>query len=772
MSPALRALIVEDSETDAKLVLRALRVGGRAVEFERVENEPAMRAALARGGWDFVVSDWSLPRFSGSAALAVTNETGLDLPFILVSGTIGEEAAVAMMRAGAKDFVLKANLARLAPVLERELAERDARAARRRAESDAIRIDARYRCIVEATSQGVWILDRHDRASFVNRRMAEMLGLEVAEILGRPIFDFVVEGHHAGTRRRLRDRRSGVPGPPARVCFRKNDGGVLVTLVESTQILDETTKDEGLLGLITDVTERDRTDAALRVSQARFERLSAAGILGIATGDASGKLLDANDAFISMLGHSRADCAAGRLNWKSMTPPEWEAADAIAMARVAEVGVAVPWEKEFFRKDGTRVPGVALLEGTQSIAFTLDLTERKRADAALRRSEEELRQYQKMEAIGQLASGIAHDFNNLLTVIDGYCAMTLGALPAGTPPHNWVTVIAKASERAAGLTRQLLAFSRSQVLQPQVLDLNALVEESVLMLRRVIRENVTLVTLPQEDLGRVNADPGQLDQVLLNLAVNARDAMPDGGTLTIETTERSLDAAYAELHEGLAPGRYVCLAMSDTGMGMDAATLPRIFEPFFTTKELGCGTGLGLSTVYGIVKQSGGHVTVNSELGIGTTIQVLLPRVEEHPVKPTSEGAPPGIARGDETVLVVEDDDAVRSLVRAVLERSGYVVLEACGGDEALALICGAADTVDLLLTDMVMPGMSGACLAQKLAALGRMPRVLYMSGFSDVSLASQGAIGSDGPFIQKPFTADALLRCVRDTIRGPAPSC
>ena len=381
-----------------------------------------------------------------------------------------------------------------------------------------------------------------------------------------------------------------------------------------------------------------------------------------------------------------------------------------------------------------------------------------------RQLEEQFSQAQKMEAVGRLAGGVAHDFNNLLTVINGYSAMALESLGEAAPLREEIGEIYRAGERAASLTRQLLAFSRRQALAPRILDLNGIVSDMDRMLRRVIGEDVSLSTTLEAGLGSIFADPGQIEQVILNLAVNARDAMPEGGRLVIETGNAILDDSYARQHNAVAPGRYIMLAVSDTGCGMDAETQAHIFEPFFTTKGEGQGTGLGLSMVLGIVQQSGGTIWVYSEPGKGTSFKIYFPLAGDRPA-PAGQQMPERAGSGNETILVVEDEEGVRNLIRTSLQRAGYRVLEAHDGNEALRLYESHAATIDLILTDVVMPQMNGRELAGRFAAMRPDVRLLFMSGYTAKAIVQHGVLDPETPFLAKPFTPAMLTAKIRETL-------
>ncbi len=381
-----------------------------------------------------------------------------------------------------------------------------------------------------------------------------------------------------------------------------------------------------------------------------------------------------------------------------------------------------------------------------------------------------------MEAIGRLAGGVAHDFNNLLTIICGYSELMLAHLPASDSGRDLIKEIQKAGDRAASLTRQLLAFSRKQVLEPKVLDVNTVVAEVDKMLRRLIGEDIELVNATRPDLGRALADSGQIEQILLNLALNARDAMPRGGTLTIKTANVELDEHYAHLNPEVRPGPYILLSVSDTGCGMDDATKAHIFEPFFTTKKEGDGTGLGLATVFGIVKQSNGHIAVESAPAHGTTIKVFLPRVDAPAPGKALPDEAAAILCGTETLLLVEDEDAVRALAAHVLRTRGYTVLEACNGAEAMRICFQHTGPIHLLATDVVMPGYSGRELADRLLDLRPETHVLFLSGYTDDAVVRHGVLAAEVAFLQKPFRVDALVRKVREVLdqvpRSSSPAC
>ncbi len=527
--------------------------------------------------------------------------------------------------------------------------------------------------------------------------------------------------------------------------------------------------DGAILGAIVigrDITDQILSEQALRESEERFRTVVESAPDGIIV-HVEGEVAFLNTAMARLLGASSPDELVGR-GVSSFIAPEYQAA--VEALRGADLEAGTPpaaMEQEYVRLDGSRVPvetisvGFQFRERPAQLVFVRDRTERRRAETERAHLQEQLLQAQKMESIGQLAGGVAHDFNNILMVQKGYCELMKMKLREGDPLAEGVAQMEACTDRATALTRQLLAFSRKQTLEPKVLDLNALVMNMNDMLRRLIGEDMDLVTVPDRDPAMILADPGQIEQVLVNLAVNARDAMPGGGRLSVEVSQVVLSGDDGQHSPDVVPGPYVMLAVTDSGHGMDAAIAKRIFEPFFTTKGEGKGTGLGLSTVYGIVRQSGGDVRVQSEVGRGTTFTVYLPRVDVERKQTISEGDVATIQGQGQSVLVVEDEPALRGLAVLMIERLGYKVAEAASGAEALTLIDRQGLRPDVLLTDVVIPGMGGPALAEQLKE--RVPglKAIYMSGYGDDAVSGRGVLGPDVDFLQKPFTVSDLARAI-----------
>jgi PAS domain S-box-containing protein len=506
----------------------------------------------------------------------------------------------------------------------------------------------------------------------------------------------------------------------------------------------------------------------LRRSEINFRSLVTNAPYGICRCDSNGILLSANPALVGMLGYASGAELLGQnlANLYADTQHWFIVADCFRSSQRFN-GVLADWLRKDRKPITVRLSGRTIRDEHEVVFFELfaeDVTEH-------RALEQQLRQAQKMEAVGRLAGGIAHDFNNLLMVMSGYCEFLLERIGPDPLLRGPAQEIANAANRATSLTRQLLAFSRKQMLTPKVLDLNAIVSENLKMLTRVIGEDIELVMVPGIDLGAVQADPGQIEQVIMNLAVNARDAMPRGGRLTLETANVSLDEAYARLHSPVESGEYVMLAITDTGMGMDAETQTHVFEPFYTTKGLK-GTGLGLSTVYGIIKQSQGYIWVYSELGKGTSFKIYLPRLtaKGEAIAAQSAIADVVIAQGHETILVVEDENNLRRLAQQYLQTQGYTVLEASDPATAIRLSNAHPEPIHLLLTDVIMPGMNGRELAQRITSVRSETKVLYMSGYTENVIGHNGTLDAGITLLQKPFTLPTLKAKVREVLDTPLP--
>jgi two-component system cell cycle sensor histidine kinase/response regulator CckA len=730
-------LIVEDDEGIAELERRRLEESGYGA---RVATTPAAGLAeLARGDIDLVLLDYRLPGgVDGLEFYERMKAAGYDLPVVLVTAYSNEATVIRALRAGVRDFVTKSldYMDYLPEAVGHVL--RQVRTENQLAESEA-----RLSAIIQSADAAVVIVEADGRVSLFNPAAERMFGCPAAAAAGRPLDDF------------LPPARAGQPVGD-RPAGRRADGQTFP--VETSVALTSAGGRSFCTLMVRDVTEQKRAADRLK-EQARLLDRARDAILVI---DLAGTVRYWNRGAEQLYGWSPAE-AVGRpiTTLLAATDPgprqaaleAVQAADEWAgeLAHVTRTGKALAVQSHWtLARDEAGQPAAILQIDT-------DVTER-------RRLEEQLRQSQKMEAIGVLAGGVAHDFNNLLTVIQGYGEMVLQDTGLSADVRDLVGEIHRAGDQAASLTRQLLAFSRKQVLAPRVLDVNGVVRETERMLRRLIGEDIEFVTALDPTLGPVRADPGQLEQVVMNLVANARDAMKHGGRLTIATRNAEITPGDGG-REGLTAGRYILMTVADSGTGMDEATRTRIFEPFFTTKGPGKGTGLGLSTVHGIVRQSGGHLDVTSELGKGTTFHIYLPRHAEKGARPDASGLAAGIPRGTETILLADDDPGVRGLARMALEGCGYKVLEAGDGEAAYKAGAGYPGPVDLLVTDVVMPRLSGREVADRLVELRPGLKVLYVSGYTDDAVVRTGVYQAKVAFLQKPFTPTTLGRKVREVL-------
>ncbi len=636
-------------------------------------------------------------------------------------------------------------------------------------EATAAEVVQRDTLAMDSAMDGMAILSRHGEYTYVNAAFAKMMGHGNPEtMIGRSWMEMHAARDVRPVEREIREAllRDGKWFGPLTI---HRDGEPMPMEMSVTLL-----PDRGVVTVGRDISDRYRAEKFREEAEAKYRTLveQVAAISYIAELGVEGQWLYVSPQVEMMFGISVDDWLAGSRQWMRHVHPE----DHLVVEAAEEAskrGERFQAEYRVIRQDGrviwvsdtaVVVPGSdahPLMEG-----IIVDITERKQFEA-------QLQQARRMEAVGRLAGGIAHDFNNLLTIIKGYTELALMRAKGLPELKTDIERIEDASERASGLVRQLLAFSRRQVLQPKVLDLNSIVIGLDKLLRRLMDQDIEMLTVADKPVGAIKADPGQVEQVIMNLVVNARDAMPDGGRLIVETANVELDASYARDHATVRPGRYVMLAVSDTGTGMSADTVAHIFEPFYTTKESGRGTGLGLSTVYGIVKQSGGYIWVYSEPGQGTTFKVYLPRVDEAvealPVaKPTPQER---VKMGTETVLLVEDEPDLRELTRTVLAAKGYTIMEARNAEEAERLAESNGAKIHLLLTDVIMPGISGRELAKRILARQPSMRVLYMSGYTYNVIAQGGTLERGVSFLQKPFTPSALAEKVRDVLDAVVPA-
>jgi PAS domain S-box-containing protein len=806
MIEKIRVLYAEDDSSDLDLTKAHFQLNAPDCELEVVDTGQGCLTRLQEGKYDVLLLDNHLPDMDGIEVLRELTVRDVRMPVVMVTAVGDEALVVQVLRLGALDYVPKQGnyIESLPAVLREAVAQYRTQqgwgqgAGRQRrilyVEHHQADIDLTLEHfadsaahfileVVHSPSHALALLqeDRFDLV-LVDLRMPEMTALDLlreAKHLGllAPFIIITGQGDEAAAVAALK------LGAFDYIIKRDNYLTHLPHAIENaiarSQLIQTNRR------LQTELAERERAEAenARLLVEGLGQRQRLDEIIASVPGlvwEAWGRPDEADQRtnFVSnhverMLGYSVQQWLSTPNFWLSIVHPDDKERAAREAAEFFASGKGGISQFRWIARDGR----VVWVEGHSTVicdnqgnpvgmrGVTTDITARKEAERDRAQLEEQLRQAQKIDSIGRLAGGVAHDFNNILTAIRGYADLMLLELAPGDPMRSSVTEISRAGERAADLTRQLLAFSRRQLLQPRVLALNSLIADSIKMLKRLLGEDIELVTLLDPELGNVKADAGQMEQVILNLALNARDAMPQGGKLTLETRNVILQEEYAQKHFSLQPGSYIMMTISDIGCGMDPQTLSHIFEPFFTTKEPGKGTGLGLSTVYGIVQQSGGSIWVYSEPGRGTTFKIYLPRIEE----PLDEAGEKRIEsdnpRGSETILVVEDDEIVRKLTCQALRRYGYQVMEAANGIEALLACEKHPESIPLMITDVVMPQISGPELATRLRLLHPETQVLYISGYTDDAVVRHGLLDAALYFLQKPFTPGALVHKVRDIL-------
>jgi two-component system cell cycle sensor histidine kinase/response regulator CckA len=761
----LRILILEDVPMDAELMEYELAQASIPFLSRRVDSRDAFLHELDEFRPDLILSDYTLPRFDGMTALSLARERAPSIPFLIVTGSVNEETAVGCMKAGATDYLLKSNLARIGPAIEAALERERAQAQKVQAESALAASERRFRSLVQNSSDLVTVLAPDGTITYASDSAERIVGYSPADLVGTSLLEYVDSSHMEQVQGLLHTNGKSSVAGPIEFSLRRPDGSLVWLEAVGSNLLSDATI-RGIVLNARDVSERKRADLALRESEERYRDLfdNATDLVCMAAPD--GSLLYVNKAWQQGTGYG--DDEIGRMQLLDIVHPDSRGYYAEVVDRVLRGERLDHVELVFMPKAGAPIT----VEGNLSCTFKdglpsavrgiyRDVTERKRVEEQLRRAE-------RMQAAGKLAGGVAHEVNNMMTGVIGFSEFLLRSLESGDPRRADVEEVIKAGTRAADVTRQLLAFTRQQVLRPQMIQINAVVSEMEKMLRRSLGEDKLLQLRLSPEAGEIRADRGQLEQVLINLVLNARDAMTGHGRVSIETALAVWDEVYAQRHGGvdIPLGRYVMLAVSDNGCGMDDDVQQRIFEPFFTTKPIGQGTGLGLSTVYGIVKQSGGYVWVYSEPGEGSVFKVYLPqaRVASEPDEPAVEPvvAPVG---GSETILVIEDESVVRKLACRGLRDHGYHVVEAPNGAQALRYLREHPQVVDLVISDVVMPEIGGRELGQRLATLDPDLPILYMSGYTGEDVVQRGLLDPGAPFQQKPFTPAGLALKVRQML-------
>lgn len=757
VSRQIHVLLLEDNPADAELSLRQLRRDGLQVDADIVRTLDEFKERIKSRTYDIVLGDYRLPGWTGMEAFQWLRAAGHDLPFILVSGTLGDDFAVECIKLGVTDYVIKDRLERLTVAVRRALDEEQLRRQQKKAERELSESEKQYRLLFEINPHPMLVFNSTSLEILeVNEAAILHYGYSRSEFVSMTILDMLPAEDIPTVRKSVSSPTAGRHGAE-RWKHRKKDGTLIEVEITSHELSFYT--QDAILAQARDVTERLQNEERLRQSEERFSKAFRSSPLPITISTrADGRYVDANEAFLRMIGRLWEEIVGHTANELSVWAfPEDRTRMVEGLDRNGRVAALETVFKS--RTNGERSVQVSAeliqLNGIPCVlAITNDVTEAKHLEG-------QFRQAQKMEAVGRLAGGMAHDFNNMLSVIIGYCDLLKGR-PNLEGAIRDASQIKKAAQRAATFTRQLLAFSRQQVLLPRVLNLNDVVKDISQMLLRVIAEDISLAFVPAPSLGSVRADLGQIEQVLMNLVVNARDAMPQGGQIVIETANVELDETYNGTHREVIPGPYVLLSVSDTGSGIDSKTISRIFEPFFTTKPPGEGTGLGLSMVYGVIRQSGGYICVYSEPGQGTTLKIYLPRIEEAAEALPRTTAEIIFAKGSETVLLVEDEQDLRELTVELLETEGYRVLAAKDGASAISISQGQREKIHVLLTDIVLPNMSGTVLAGRIKECRPDLKVLYMSGYTGNLVTHQGVLDSGSAFIQKPFTKHALLSELR----------
>jgi two-component system, cell cycle sensor histidine kinase and response regulator CckA len=767
VSPPLRLLIAEDDPNDLELILRELKSSELDVQIEIVSTRSAFVETLRSNPVDIVLSDYRMSGWTGVDALTEIIKLNADVPLILVTGTLGDLKAVECMKLGITDYVVKQQLGRLPMAIIRAHEEKGMRRAQRNSIEALRESEARYRTLVENAPEAIVVLDL-EKGCFVdcNNEALRLFRMQRDELLTRGPTElsppFQPDGRGSSVAARLWAEHASINEASSFEWTHRNSMGADVPCEVHLIRLPSPTR-QLVRASILDITERRRSQEAVRDSEARYRELVNNTTYGIYWVSADGTLLDSNPALVRILGYESIESLLTTRDTGILFCDPAMRKQVLAQGGVAARGeFTVEWKRRDQKMVTVRLIGRRARDPRTNAAcievFVEDLTER----LAL---EKQIRQGQKFEAIGQLAGGIAHDFNNMIGAVLGWAEMGLDETENEARLHRHFDKIRQQAIRAAALTRQLLAFARRQLLEPRNMDLNQCVSETMSLLESVIGSNIEIRTQLAPHLRVIRADPTQIEQVIMNLCINARDAMPEGGVLAVETAEVLVDAQYLAANPHAKPGHYALLTVRDAGMGMDAATLDRIFDPFFTTKETGKGTGLGLATVYGIVRQHEGFLRVQTEVNEGTTFQVYLP-LAAHLLKPAPPPESLPAARGgSELILLAEDHDGLRELARETLESLGYSVLTATDGVDAIRIFTLYCEQIDLLVFDVVLPKMNGPKAYERISALRPGVPIIFATGYSpDIALLRE-AREQGLTVMQKPYVPRELARRVRETL-------
>jgi two-component system, cell cycle sensor histidine kinase and response regulator CckA len=758
---SLRVLLIEDTHDDAELMLAGLKRAGYSLSADVVSLPEDFTHRLHDSAYDVIISDHNLRTWTGFEALEELKKSGKNIPFIVLTGSLGDEAAVDYLKRGAADYVLKHRLNVLPLAVSHVLKEKAHRDEKERLHQQIVRSKEEWERTFDSVPDAVFIFDNQCRVSRANRAAVKLLAEPSGQIIGMKCYE-VIHGLSFGPPD-CPHEQSLASGALQRADYEETRLGKTFDAT-SAPLRDASGNLVGCIHVLRDITDRHQAEQALRHSEERYRSLVAASSQVVWNTTSTGEMVEDSPTWREFTGQNMEDMRAlGKID--VVHPEDRDRVRAVWTQAIQE---KASYYSEFRvrRHDGQYRDvvdrGVPVLERDGAIREWIgtytDITDQ-------RQLEEQFRQAHKMEAMGRLAGGISHDFNNLLGVIIGYSDLLLTSPLHEDLTRHHVQEIKKAGQRAASLTRQLLAFSRKQVLTPKVLDLNSVVSETCKMLLRVLGEDIQLTARLAPSLGHVKADATQIEQVIMNLAINARDAMPHGGKLIIETANTELDGTYCQRkHVEVQPGNYALITVSDSGIGMDKEVQAHLFEPFYTTKENGKGTGLGLATVYGIIRQSGGYIWVYSEPGKGTTFKVYIPQLkgiikefplESHTTNPSGSG----------TILLVEDEDALREISFELLKSVGYKVIAATSGTDAIRIAREFTQPIDLLVTDVVMPGMNGRELAELLTTKHPQMKVLYVSGHTDDVIVHYAILKPGMAFLQKPFTRDSLAKKVQHVL-------